>query len=332
MIEEKKASYRPNEFSAVVSRDKFEECPPDTDPEKWSQFRDRYNSAAKLVHHPGPAQVDIELNSACNLRCSFCIQSVRDMGRHKLAWGAFTRAINEAVSLGAYSLKLNYQNEPLIRKDLEKHVRYAREAGMVNVFFSSNGILLKEDRAVELIEAGLTKLFVSIDATNSETYRRQRGNGYYNDVVRNIKRFIEIRNGLGKEFPLVRVNFLRNRGNMLEEELFLKMWTGVADMVIIQKMNELIDSTTDLFIREEEEEDFKCSFPFKQLVIRANGDVLPCCPMNGIDLRLGNVHHSTLEEIWNSEKAKSLRAVHERGGYKEIGPCRHCIDGKGCEK
>jgi len=250
-----------------------------------------------------------------------------DMGKEKLGFECFTSLVDEAVDNGTLSLKLNYQNEPLILQDIERYIEYALSAGMANVFFSTNGILLTEDRARSLIASGLTKIFISIDAINNETYKVQRGVPLYDKIESNIKRFIDIRDDMGLEYPLVRVNFLKTKTNEGQMETFLDKWEGVADMVIIQQMNELVDNTTDQFIQPDFE-NFKCSFPFKQMVVRSNGDILPCCPMNGIKHKVGDISQMTLAQAWDSDKMRYLQTIHAEGKYKDDPICRHCIDGK----
>jgi radical SAM protein with 4Fe4S-binding SPASM domain len=317
---------RKNELSPVLHRSLLEQVPPGIDSHKWHKFRDRYNNAAKLKINDSPAQIDIELNSSCNLKCNFCIQSVRDLGKFVLGFDCFKRLINEAVANGTTSLKLNYMNEPLIIQDLEKYIIYAKEAGMVNVFMSTNGIMLTEARSKSLIESGITKIFISLDATTPDVFKEQRNSPKFNLIVENILRLIEIRNNYGQEYPLVRVNFLKNKSNLHQEQDFIEFWQDKADMIIIQEMNELIDNESNLFIKTDKK-DYKCSFPFKQLVVDARGRILPCCCMNGTELQLGHVDSMTLKQAWNSTKMKDLRELHLNGDYRENPVCNRCING-----
>ena len=160
---------RKNELSPVLNRKLFEVAPPNISEKDWEYFREKYNGAANLEFNDGPIQLDVELNSICNLKCPFCIQGIRDMGNSYLGFECFKKIINQAIPLGVKSLKLNYQNEPLIVKDLEKYIIYAKEKGIINIFFSTNGILLFPRRSKTLIESGLTKIFISIDAITKET-------------------------------------------------------------------------------------------------------------------------------------------------------------------
>ena len=48
-------------------------CPDDVDPEEWRQFRENFHKAESLVDIGYPIQIDVELNSGCNMTCPFCI-------------------------------------------------------------------------------------------------------------------------------------------------------------------------------------------------------------------------------------------------------------------
>lgn len=50
-----------------------------------------------------------------------------------------------------------------------------------------------------------------------------------------------------------------------------------------------------------------CSQPFYQIEIYENGDVFTCCPSFLDYFSIGNIYKNTFDEIWNGEKAQSLR-------------------------
>jgi len=217
-------------------------------------------------------------------------------------------------------------NEPLLIPELENYITYARKKGMVNVFLSTNAILLNNERAKSLIRSGLTKLFISIDAIKARTYMLQRGSPKYNQVVNNTLNFIAVRNEMNLRYPLVRVNFLKNKLNESEESEFINYWSDKADMVIIQEMYETIDKISNIFIPGTNK-NFRCSFPFKQLVINHQGDILPCCTMHGLKMIIGNVCTMTMYEAWNSFRMKTLREIHRTGRYDLNPVCNYCHDG-----
>lgn len=311
-------------FFDIVGKELLNATPPDVDREAWAEFRAEFSRRDRLESSSFPIQIDVELNGGCNMRCPFCIHGYEKIPNVELSAESFKRIVEEAVSLGTKSLKLNYINEPLMRRDLEECVSLARNAGILNVYVVTNGSLLTEKRSESLLGCGLTKLFVSIDAATSDTYDSQRLNGKYEAVVRNVRRFIEMRNDRGLSFPLVRVSFLKNALNQHEEQAFLEQWQDVADIVAFQTMNEIPGKETGIVIKGDTPES-GCSFPFKQLVIDHQGNIQPCCKLAGKQLIVGNIESMSLKDAWNHPENEELRRIHRNGEWKTHPICGPCM-------
>ena len=108
-----------------------------------------------------------ELTYACPLQCPYCSNPV-DFASHgnELDTEDWLRVLSEARSMGAVQLGFS-GGEPLVRQDLSVLVRHARELGYYsNLITSAYG--LSEDRIVELKEAGLDHIQVSIQASSRD--------------------------------------------------------------------------------------------------------------------------------------------------------------------
>ena len=161
-------------FHEIKNRKKLEQCPDGVDHDEWEKFRNDYSKANSLEKLNHPVQVDIELNSSCNMACPFCIHGYEMRPRKNLSFNQYKNIVDQAVALGVRGLKLNYLNEPMLRKDLEKCIKYAKNVGILNVYFVTNGTLLNKKRRASIIESGVTKIFVSLDAVTEDTYNKQR--------------------------------------------------------------------------------------------------------------------------------------------------------------
>jgi len=300
-------------------------CPPDVDKKEWDDFRSMMASASDLQEHSHPLQIDVELNAGCNMACPFCIHGYQKIENNLLDRKKFEKILKEAVSIGVKSVKFNYINEPMLRKDLEEIIRWTRDQGIINIYMVTNGTLLTPRRRQSLMQSGLTKLFVSLDAVTEETYNKQRLSGQFNKVVANVLAFLKERNELGQQFPLVRVSFLRNQINKHEEKAFQEFWQDRADLIAFQKMNEIPDRKTSLTIADVEMPDKGCDLPFKQLVIDDDGEILPCCKLAGKKLAIGNIETMTLQEAWDSSKIKHLRRIHSTKEWQNHDICRNCM-------
>jgi radical SAM protein with 4Fe4S-binding SPASM domain len=322
---------RKNETTAVLKRHFFEIMPDnlsENESRNWIEFREKYDRAHNLLFNDSPAQIDFELNSRCNLKCPFCTHGHGQVENKTICFSEFAKIIDEAVSIGVYSIKLNYINEPLLNMDLERFISYAKEKGIVNIYMATNGVMLTKERGRKLIESGITKIFISIDAFSSETYLKMRLSKHYDKIIQNINDFFETRKSLNLQFPLVRVNFLKSKENIHELENFVEYWKNIADTVGVQDMIHLPNSENNEQILEaEKRKDFKCSFPFKMLVVDSDKNILPCCTFHGRSLALGNTETMTLQEAWNSKKMKDLQDMHQKGEYWKNEFCKKCVIG-----
>lgn len=312
-------------FHEIHNRNLLEDCPDGIDSHDWITFRENYQKAEGFEQLDSPPQLDVELNGGCNMKCPFCLHGYGDKRPNDLMpIERYKKLIDEAVSFGIRGLKLNYINEPMLRKDLEECIAYAKSAGMLNIYMVTNGTLLNDKRRDSMLNSGITKLFISVDAMTSETYNKQRLSGKFDLVVKNILDFVAERNRRGLRYPIVRVSFLRNALNIHEEKDFQKFWEGKVDMIAFQKMNDLPDLNSGLIL-EDIEEPSGCTFPFKQMVVDYEGDILPCCKMGGKKLALGNISNTTLKDAWTSTAMKDLKLMHKENRWKENPVCKRCI-------
>ena len=318
-------------FHDIQNRNLLEECPPGIDSHEWETFRNNYKKGENFNYLESPAQLDIELNGGCNMKCPFCLHGYENRPNTLMPIERYKELIDEAVALGVRGLKLNYINEPMLRKDLEQCISYAKSAGMLNVYMVTNGTLLNDKRRNSMLNCGITKVFISVDAATSETYDKQRLSGKFNLVVKNILDFVEERNRRGLTYPLVRVSFVRNALNIHEEEDFAKFWVDKVDMLAFQTMTEVPDLDSGLTIKNQVNETKGCTFPFKQLVVDYEGDILPCCKMGGKKLLLGNIDSMTLQEAWSSGKMRDLQLMHKNNRWHENPVCDRCISGPDAE-
>lgn len=306
---------------------------------KWQEYRNIYKQAAQLEKILDyPIQVDFELNATCNLKCPMCPLSTEinvDKKKYLFPFDLFCKIIDDGVSKGLRAIKLNYLNEPLLRNDLEEFINYAKKSGVLDIYFSTNAMLLNEERIYSLIKSGLDRIQISIDAFSEDVYNEVRPGGNYEKVKNNILNLIKIKKSLNSLTPLVRVNFVRTELNEHELKQFIDFWENKSDMIGIQEMVKPPKTTKNFGSKTTTQKStFSCSFPYKQLVINAQGEVLPCCTFYGEELVLGNIFdlyektgNCDLTRFWNSEKIINLRAIHKLGQFYKNPICSKCING-----
>lgn len=316
-------------------------------PEYW-EYRRKWDLARTFKQVPAfPVQIDYELFYRCNLKCPICIMSLPSDEKEKwgrasdyLSFEIIRKLLDEGAARGQSAAGLNGICEPLLSDELPEIISYARKAGLVDVMFNTNGLLLDEDVSRRLIRSGLTRIMISIDAARKDTYEQIRVGSDFERVCENVRRFVQLRNEMGSRLPIVRVSFCVTSINEHELDEFIKTWAHIVDFFSIQHYGNTFEGK-----RAEErkrlfpnnygyspDSDFKCAQPWKRLMVRHNGDVIPCCDVSGLPLVMGNIYSENIADIWAGEKIRRLRRLHVEGNAFENPACRVCMTKWGSER
>ncbi|MDR1608526.1 MAG: radical SAM protein [Deltaproteobacteria bacterium] len=282
--------------------------------EKFVSYRQQWDLASSLDYLPPfPLQVDYELKTQCNLRCPICPHSQGLPPSGELDKDLALSLIKEGAQEGQLALGFGGLWEPLTSPHLAELIEVARSAGLIDAMLNTNGQLLTKERSKELIKAGLTRIMISVDAATPETYRKARPGGDYALLVENILGFLAVRQSLGQKLPILRLSFCVTRYNEGELSAFLAKWSELVEFFSIQSYGRFPGGSSSLFPKNRPfpKPGGICSQPRQRLLIRASGEVLPCCDLSGLglgaELGLGRVPAKSLKEIWASEGLRDLR-------------------------
>jgi cyclic pyranopterin phosphate synthase len=144
---------------------------------------------SSLVDSHGRVHRDlrISLTDRCSLRCTYCMpaQGLPWLPREELlTTPELLRLVRVAVDLGIEEVRLT-GGEPLLRPDLVDVVAGIAAMG-VEVSMTTNALGL--DKKVEaLVEAGLTRVNISLDTLRRETFRRLALRDRLDDTLRGIE-------------------------------------------------------------------------------------------------------------------------------------------------
>jgi hypothetical protein len=111
----------------------------------------------------------------------------------------------------------------------------------------------------------------------------------------------------------------------------LAFWRRYGDVVSTQRLQDYFDQHGDSFVRGKVEEYPPCSLPFRSLGVSWDGSV-PLCRVSAFQtgttdgLVLGNIHDTTLAEIWHGEVLRQYREGHRRQRPELMPVCRNCPD------
>jgi len=301
--------------------------------ERYLKYRQQWQLAGKLDYEPEfPLYIMLEQTYRCNMRCVSCIHgyphlrkkfSLNDSG---MPWNLFERIILEAEENNCPSISTHNNDEPLLVKDLEKRIAFARQHGFMDIIMTTNGIAFTGEKIKAIIDAGVTRILFSIDALTEETYDKVRPGGNFKKVLWAIDKAKQYRASRKSHLPILRVSFVANRLNQHELGQFLKEFSPLVDYIDVQPFCTYYDANLELIpegARHVPVSEFRCNGPWRYLIVRGNGDALPCPNFYGTELPMGNVYRNSIKEIFNSPAMKQLRREFKEGIYRSPA-CQEC--------
>lgn len=126
----------------------------------------------------GPLKAEWEVINICNARCQTCQFWRNHPDKNILSFEEAVNLIDQMAEMGV--LKLCFTGgEPLLRKDLIDLIDYAQSKNL-STSLITNGFLITERRARELVDAKLESIYISLDAAEPRLNDEIRGfPGYY---------------------------------------------------------------------------------------------------------------------------------------------------------
>jgi len=298
---------------------------------EFKKYRDDFN---KTQSYPEtkfipdfPITISLELVNRCNLDCIMCLENQHTQPRAELSLDDIKRILDEGQANKMPSIELGLGSEVMMYKDIKEVVKLVKKAGILDVFFSTNGILLNDEIIEAIIDNKITRVKISLDAATEETYKKiRRGAPSLKITEDNIKKIISWKKKKNSRLPIIRLSFIVMDINKHEITKFIDKWKNEVDYIDFQKLIDFSYVGEQLSldkIKQEVIKDSFCAYPFYSLNIWANGDVSPCCTFYGKDLIVGNIHKQTLKEVWDSKKMQTIR---EQIYNKKFNPvCQKCL-------
>jgi len=130
----------------------------------------------------------ISVTPRCNYRCFYCDPLGEGSGEPigTLTPDQVALVVDAAVGLGMTAVRFT-GGEPLLRKELPGMLHHAKQVtGLEDVAITTNGSLLAR-RLPELLEAGLDRVNISLDAVDPQAFRRVTNGGGIKQVWEGIE-------------------------------------------------------------------------------------------------------------------------------------------------
>lgn len=279
-----------------------------------------------------PVVVKIDISPSCNLSCTVCVHAdpngnsaleKQDFDpKHRMSVDQFRRIVDQ-IRGRTTAVSLYYIGDPLVHPNLDEMCGIAYNAGL-NVHISTNfSFALTDARIRRIVESGLTHLSVCVDGLSQEKYQLTRVGGKIDRVLDNLKRICKVRDEMHRTYPKVEVQYIKFQHNVDELEAARKLVKsyGVDQVTDFWgSLNNYTDFDPDVISVIEPNKNNKlpqCFWPHSSMVVKYNGDVIPCCNFrigqqytDVDDARvLGNIFETSLDEVWNNQQFRDARRL-----------------------
>tara|TARA_Y100000031_G_scaffold95103_1_gene104513 strand:- start:36 stop:644 length:609 start_codon:yes stop_codon:yes gene_type:complete len=190
-----------------------------------------------------------------------------------------------------------------------------------NLKINTNASLLDEKMSHAILESGVKTLAFSADAADSALYSKLRVNGKLENILKNIKKFQEIRTKkYSKSKIITRVSGVKvnNQQNL---NAMVKYWGDLVDQIAF------VDYMPweNVYKSKYSEVQTPCSDLWRRMFVWWDGKVNPCDVDYKSKLSVGNINNSNISELWKSDDYKKLRQRHESKLRNDTFPCNRCV-------
>lgn len=173
--------------------------------------------------------MQVESALSCNLRCIMC--PWKDFRKEAGPQAVMSQEVWESLRphlKEVQSVDFTGGGEPLLQPRLAEWIADAKSAGCETGVLT-NGVLLNEQMAKKLVEAGLNWICVSIDGASREAYEGIRQGAKFEKVCENLANIANLR---ANDIPLIMINFvmMSRNFNQLEDIVRLAAQLGVDQL------------------------------------------------------------------------------------------------------
>lgn len=289
-----------------------------------------------------PFAIGIAPSDKCNFSCEFCSQStpqgIKDA--RIISWDDFLEIANQIkvlVNKAGRKLKvLRFigNGEPLLNRDTPEMIKYCVENDLAERYeLTTNASMLTNDVSDRLINAGLTRLLISVEGMTPEKYWEVcKYKIDFEKFVKQIEYFYN--HAKGKCITYIKIANVSINSEE-EKQLFYSTFGHISDALSIENIIETTDGVDfSKFMSKEQrglrrynstvgEKRICCDTLFMYMNIHSNGDVDTCGCLYPPHY-IGNMFKKPIYELWNGEKHKELMIMHLSGRRDEIDVCAKC--------
>lgn len=186
-----------------------------------------------------PVHIDMGISKFCNINCVFCYGIYQNMSKEMIERGTLLQTMRDAGEIGVRSIAVIGDGEPTMNPNFYDALKVGKESGL-SLATSTNGVLLDTDSKLETILENCEWMRFTLAAGDREGYKRNHRKDYWDEVSKNVRRIVELRDQEGYECDIgLQAVFVPN---MMEEDM-------------IKEARFAVDSGVDYFVIKQ------CSLP-----------------------------------------------------------------------
>lgn len=275
----------------------------------------------------------------CNLACSYCLHSIPKKDRGYVSdatvmnYELYQKCIDDLSHFPEKIKMLRFAGtgEPLLHKDIAKMVEYAAEKEVAaSIDIVTNGLLLTPALSKDLVNAGLTRMRISVQGIHAENYKQAtKTKDFFKNFLYNLEFLYK-----NKREVKIYIKVIDCALQDGEEEAFLDMFGNMCDFIAIEHLIPAISQIdytkiskgnveilTQNGVKPQETE--ICPQPFYFMQINPDGKIVPCCAMETTYV-IGDANIESLSAIWNGIRYNTFRKKHLLKKKNIYAVCQKC--------
>lgn len=287
-----------------------------------------------------PYSLAIDPCNLCNFKCKFCaMQSSKEENLYKKQFMDLDLFIKIIDDLGEFSeklkvLRLNGQGEPLLNHEIVNMIHYAKKQQVADyIEIITNGSKLNPQLNMQLVEAGIDRIRISVEEISTEGYAEMAGQKInFEEFVANIKDLHERSENKCEIYIKIVDAAVNTEG---KRKLFYDIFENICDKIWIDQVIPLWSDYEELkryfnigsvgMHGQKIQPINVCPYPFYSLIINPDGEVTACCADWKRKMVFGNLKQQSFKEIWNGKILKTFWRDMLKGNKNMYEMCAKCV-------
>ena len=264
------------------------------------------------------AKILVELTNRCNLRCGMCPMNDLQRPDADMPWWLVEKVAGELREAGVTASWLYEMGDPLLYPRLPEAIELFPGASI-----STNAGPLDRAYGRELLATSLRRIRLCIDTLDPEIYPVIRRGGSFDQVVGNIKAFLEESKGHDISVEIQKMITLQTAHETIPDfQAFFEL-EKYPQAKVIEKTCEGLDTSAATDLHEAFYGCFQ-GYPFNWVVVMADGRVSHCCYDAHCEQPIGDLKMQSLREIVENPVLEEMMRAFKAKDWERLPRCGEC--------